>query len=132
MEFRPGHRQTFRSSEKVELKLDGLVLVIEGTHYGRIPGQADEIKLHHAVGIVTYDESSKDYRFLAYKADGKSVDARGEFREGAFIWSFSDPRLGHVRFTIRRTPDGRWSEIGERSADGTRWTKYFEMNLSKL
>jgi hypothetical protein len=28
------------------------------------------------------------------------------------------------------TPDSRWSEIGERSADGgTTWTRFYEMTL---
>jgi hypothetical protein len=32
---------------------------------------------------------------------------------------------------MRRGSNGEWFEIGERSADGTTWGKFFEMTLKK-
>lgn len=131
MEFGPGQRQPFTSREEVQFKLDGVLLVIEGIHHTRFPGQSTDTKIHHAFAAITYDETAKDYRVQAHKADGKSVDARGSFQDGAFIWGFKDPRLGHLRFTIRLNAQGQWHETGERSPDGQSWTQYLEMKLSK-
>ena len=130
MEFAPGQKQPFNSSEQVDLKLDGMLLLIEGIHHVSLPGQPSELKVHHALATITYDAARKDYAVRATKATGESVDARGQFKDGAFIWGFQDPRMGHLRFTIRLA-DGKWQEIGERSADGKTWTKYLEMNLAK-
>jgi hypothetical protein len=131
IEFAPGQRHNFSSSEEVQFKLDGVVLLVEGIHKIRVPNQASEMKIHHALATVTYDESAKNYRFDAHKFDGKSVETRGEFKDGAFIWGFKDPQFGQMRYTIRVNAQGQWSEIGERSSDGAAWTKFFEMTLSK-
>lgn len=131
MEFGPGRRQPFTSREEVQLKLDGVLLLLEGIHHTRIPGQPTDLKIHHAVAAIAYDEAAKDYRVQAHKSDGKSVEARGTVKDGAFIWGFQDPGLGHLRFTIRLNPQGQWHEIGERSPDGKTWTQYLEMRLSK-
>ena len=130
MEYAPGQKQPFNSSEQVELKLDGLLLLIEGIHHVSLPAEKRELKIHHALATITYDAARKDYAVRANKATGESVDARAQFTDGAFIWGFQDPRLGHLRFTIRLA-DGKWQEIGERSVDGRTWTKYLEMNLTK-
>jgi hypothetical protein len=131
VEHAPGQRQNIRSGEEVQFKLDGVVLLIEGIHHMRVPGQSSDMKIHHALATVTYDESAKDYRFRALKSDNQSVDARGQLARGAFVWGFTDPRMGQLRFTIRLTRDGRWEEIGERSADGKTWVQFFEMTLAK-
>lgn len=131
MEFGPGQRQPFTSGEEVQLKLDGVLLLIEGIHSARFPGQTADTKIHHAVAAISYGEATKDYQVQAHKADGKSMAARGEFKDGAFIWGFNDPGLGHLRFTIRLNKQGQWHEIGERSRDGKTWTQYLEMTLSK-
>lgn len=130
MEYAPGRKQPFNSSEQVDLKLDGLLLLIEGIHQVSLSAEKRELKVHHALAMITYDATRKDYVVRASKTTGESVDARGQFKDGAFIWGFQDPRLGHLRFTIRLT-DGKWQEVGERSADGKTWTKYLEMNLTQ-
>ena len=38
---------------------------------------------------------------------------------------------GKVRYTITRTAEGAWFEIGEYSRDGQQWAKFFEMTLTK-
>jgi hypothetical protein len=130
MEFAPGQKQPFKSREEVELKLDGIALLIEGIHHVSVLAENRELKVHHALASISYDTARKDYSIRAIKATGETVDARGQFKDGAFIWGFQDPRMGHMRFTIRLLA-GKWHEIGERSADGKAWTKYLEMNLSK-
>lgn len=40
--------------------------------------------------------------------------------------------MGRVRYTITRTPDGAWREIGEASRDGGEsWHQFFEMELAR-
>jgi len=131
VEFTKGQRHAFRSTERVEMKLDGLFLLIEGIHHTRIPGRDDELKIHHAVATVTFDQHENALRVIAHKLDGKSIEARAAFKAGAFVWGFKDPRLGHLRYTIRLNDARQWFEIGERSADGASWDKFFEMTLSR-
>ena len=95
-----------------------------------LPGNPRGMKVHHALATITYDTDRKDYEVRATKANGEQVDARGRLTDGAFVWGFRDPRLGHLRFTIR-LEDGKWHETGERSADGATWTRYLEMSLTK-
>lgn len=130
MEFAPGNRQSFESTEQVDLKLDGLLLLVEGIHHVNLPGNPQGMKVHHALATITYDPGRRDYQVRATKANGEQVEARGRMTDGAFVWGFHDPRLGHLRFTIR-LKDGKWHETGERSADGSTWTRYIEMNLTK-
>ncbi len=131
VEFAPGQRHAFTSAEHVQLKLDGLLLLIEGIHHTRFPGSTEAIKMHHALATVRYDGDAKAFRMSAYKNDGKSVEPGAEFKDGAFVWGFKDPRLGHLRYTIRLNSSGQWFEEGERSPDGKDWKKFFEMTLSR-
>lgn len=73
-----------------------------------------------------------DNAVTATRLDGATIEARGRVQDGAFVWGFQDPRAGHLRYTIRLSPDQRWTEVGERSSDGVAWTKYFEMTLGKV
>jgi hypothetical protein len=128
----PGQRHTFTSVEEVHLHVDGLVLTVEGIHFARLAEGQRGPKIHHAFATLRYDASRGDYAITATRLDGATIEARGRMQDDAFVWGFQDPRAGHLRYTIRLSPDRRWSEIGERSADGVTWTKYFEMALDKV
>src|SRR3954465_4448796 len=62
MEFAPGQKRTFKGTEVVQSKLDGLLLAIEGLHRGRV-GDKEEVVVHNAFGLVSYDDKAKRYRF---------------------------------------------------------------------
>lgn len=47
------------------------------------------------------------------------------------IPELTPPRGGTIRYTMDLTDAGEWHEIGERSSDGTKWEKFFEMTLRK-
>ena len=106
-------------------------MTIEGIHFARLPGDQRGLKVHHAFATVRYDPARGDYAMTATRLDGATIEARGRVEDGAFVWGFQDPRAGHLRYTIRLSPDGRWTEVGERSQDGVAWTRYFEMTLDK-
>src|SRR5438477_9128613 len=66
MEFAPGQRRTFKGTEVVQRKLDGLLLAIEGLHRGK----GEEVVVHNAFGLVSYDDKAKRYRFQAFTSRG--------------------------------------------------------------
>lgn len=117
-------RHTFTSTETVESRLDGRVLIIEGLHHG----PSGEV-VHHAVAVVSYDASRDGYAFRSYQADGKSDEQEADLVDGAFVWGF-DTERGRVRFTVR--VDGNaWHETGHFSADGESWQPFFQMDLTR-
>src|SRR5438477_10107575 len=66
MEFAPGQRRTFRGTEVVQSKLDGLLLTIEGLHRGQVGGTGEGAVVHQAFALVSYDDKAKRYRCQAY------------------------------------------------------------------
>ena len=122
----PGEPVEFRGSEKVESRLGGRVLIIEGLHQAK---ESDEV-VHHALATVSWDPEAGHYRFRSHLEDGRAGDYTGRLEDGAFIWGFAVPR-GEIRYTIR-IADGHWSEIGEFSADGTQWSQVFGMELDQV
>ncbi|MBL8557369.1 MAG: hypothetical protein JNM47_01500 [Hyphomonadaceae bacterium] len=48
----PGGRQTFRQVERIEMRLSGSVMVIEGRSYAGTP----EALMFNALGVVSYDD----------------------------------------------------------------------------
>jgi hypothetical protein len=127
-ELRPGDRHHFRGSETVESRLGGLVLVVEGVH--RKP-DGDEV-VHHAFGMLTWDDDAELFRFRTQLADGRASDATGRFEDGAFVWAPQAPPGMELRYVIREDENGDWFEIGEVSRDGGEsWKQFFEMRLER-
>jgi hypothetical protein len=114
--------------EKVEGRLGGRVLVIEGI--GREPSAGGDGRVvHHAFGVLSYDAERKQYVFRAF-SEGGMVDAETRLAGGVFTWEMAIPE-GRIRYHIQR--DGEeWLETGEYSLDGTTWRKFFEMRLRRV
>ncbi len=130
MQMGPGEPQRAMSEETVEMRLDGLVLVVEGLHHAKLAdGTAGKV-VHHAFAIASADPAG-GYRFSTFLADGRAADARGNWENGKFVWAPPAPPGRQIRYVIDWTVADRWSEIGEMSTDGTTWTKFFEMNLTR-
>lgn len=125
MQRGPGEPHSFRSLERVESRLDGRVLIIEGIHHAR---DTEEV-VHHALATISYNPTDGSYRFRSHLADGTSDEHTAKLEDGAFVWGFETPR-GQVRFTIR-IKDDEWHEIGEFSPDGESWSTFFQMDLKK-
>lgn len=131
MQTGPGEPQRAVSEETVEMRLDGLVLVVEGLHHAKLAdGSAGKV-VHHALAIASADPAG-GYRFSTFLADGRAADARGNWENGRFVWAPPAPPGRQIRYVIDWTVADRWSEIGEMSTDGTTWTKFFEMNLTRV
>jgi hypothetical protein len=124
----PNRRETFKQTEVVQSKLDGVTLLIEGLGKSK---DGSERVIHNALAIVSYDSQKKSFRFSAYKADGLAIDAEATISQNALVWGFKDQR-GVTRFTIRLTEKGEWNEVGEFNPDGKNWYKFFEMTLQHV
>jgi hypothetical protein len=131
-EFVPGQRRTSPITETVQSKLGGTVLLVEGLGKNRQPGKQEEVVVHHALGIISYDPSAKLYRVKTYLVDGRSVEAEARFIGSSFQWSFKTPQGFSVRYTVKLNEKGEWFETGEMSQDGNSWRQFHEMTLQRL
>lgn len=127
-----GEMKTITVDKNIELKLDGRVLVMEGVGKSKDEYTQEEVVVHHAFGILSYDETSHEYKLRTYLTNGRTADVSLKVLDGErFQWYFDSPP-GKVRYTINvdRTKS-TWKETGEYSADGTVWRKFFDVNLVK-
>ncbi len=134
MQMGPGEPKKSNVIEIITPKLDGLVYLVEGR--GTLPeGEPGAGKVvHDALGILSYDQSTDQYKFRSYVQSGHTTDAWFNLVDtNKFQWGFDIPNYGKMRYTITLDPAAStWNEIGEFSSDGATWVKNFEMNLKKV
>jgi hypothetical protein len=128
----PGQRQTFSMDEVVASKLGGALLAVEGIGKTKPADGSQPRVIHHAFGVLFYDASANRFTMRAYKSNGLFVDVDPKVGDRVVEWSYTDPRLGQVRYTMKLTERGEWHEIGEASRDGSTWSKFFEATLRKV
>ena len=129
MMFGPEEKHTFSQTETVTSKLNGILLAIEGLGTDR-----ESNIIHNAFAVLSFDSANQKFVMRAHKADGAFTEADAIVDDkGNFIWGFSHPYAGELRFTIKQNDKGQWYEIGEVSNDdGNSWFKNFEMLLNKV
>lgn len=123
----PGEPQPFRSSEVVESRLDGRVLIVEGLHHHKDSGEV----VHHALATISWDPGTEKYSFRSHLANGRSGDHEAELVDGKFVWGMEIPNRGRIRYTIE-IEDDRWHEVGEFTGDGEQWHQTFQMDLVRV
>lgn len=128
--FGPNQTHQFNETEKIQYKLDGSILMIEGRGIDKNSSPELQKIIHNAFAIINYDSPNNKYLMRAYKANGQFVDADVEVGENSLVWGFEISQ-GKVRYTIKINEKGQWHEIGEFSRDGENWFKNFEMTLNK-
>jgi hypothetical protein len=106
-----GTRVTLVQTEEVTYKLDGLLLVIEGT------GRDETGKVvFNALAVVSYDPGTSTYRIRAWNA-GQSVETELKVEDKAFEWSFpAGPVTVRNRMTVDK--EGKWAEVSEATHQG--------------
>jgi hypothetical protein len=123
-----GSREESTVQEKLQWKLDGTMILIEGLGKNR-----EGRTVHNALGLLTYDVRTKQYTMRSYLSDGRITEARFEILgKDTFRWSYPFTQGGRtmwIRYTLTFTDGNRWNEVGEYSANEKDWTKFFEMNL---
>lgn len=116
--------------EDIQFKLDGTVLLIEGT--GRNP--VDNTISFNALAILSYSQQTREYKLKSYVMDGNQTDAYFKIvEEFHFEWGFELPTKAKIRYDLVLNPQKKsWLEKGEYSPDGNNWFPFIEMNLTKL
>jgi hypothetical protein len=114
----------FQQTESVQYKLDGLVMTIEGA--GR--NSAGEVAFR-AFATVAYDDASRTYHFRAYN-DGRYLDTPLKVLDRGFEWGYQ-AGPANVKFTMRLTDKGEWSETGEVVVGNAPPRKILEMVVHK-
>jgi hypothetical protein len=102
----PGEPLKFTQAEDVQLKLDGLVMLIEGQSTG-----ADGKPQFLALGTIAYDDATRGYRIRAYNG-GRYLDTELTVQPGGFSWGF-DAGPAKIRNTMQLTAKGEWQETTE-------------------
>jgi hypothetical protein len=122
-----GEKKNSNVSENIQWELDSTLILFEGE------GKKDDGTIaHNALGLLSFNPFNKKYEFNSHLASGLETMANFEviIPNSNFKWWFNDNRGGTIRYTI--TIDGnKWKEEGEYSQDGTKWNKFFEMNLKR-
>ncbi|HEX2060648.1 MAG TPA: DUF1579 family protein [Thermoanaerobaculia bacterium] len=124
----PGEPQRIIQTERVQSKLGGKVLLIEGQ--GR---RADGEIVHDAMAVLTWDDAKKVYRFSTWLFNRPGAETTLEVTgPNAAVWGLDTPQ-GRMRYTMKLTDEGVWHEVGEFSRDGgANWMKFIDMRLSKV
>lgn len=123
----PGDPDTVHQVERVEARLDGVVLLIEGT--GR---SAFGEVVHHAFATLGWDPAAGAYRMTTWLADGTMTEAETTFADGVFTWGFDVPDGPMIRYRIESPEPGVWRETGHVSLDGGgAWLPFFGMTLHR-
>jgi hypothetical protein len=99
----PGH---LTQREDVKLKLDGLVLLIEGRST-----DASGKAVFQALATIAYDDASHTYRIRAYN-DGHYIDTEFVVADDGFSWGFTSGPA-KIQNTMRLTAKGEWQETTE-------------------
>jgi hypothetical protein len=118
MEFAPGQKRTFKGTEIVQSKLDGLLLSVEGLHRGRL-GEKEDVVVHNAFGLLSYDDKARRYRFQAFTSRGNYEEAQAKVSDGQLVWGMKIPQLARSATQSNWTPRGG----GSRSAKFPRTAK---------
>ena len=114
-----------KQTEQVTFKLDGLVLLIEGT--GRDPATG-EAKFR-ALATVAYDDLAGVYHFRAYN-EGNYVDSEMKVVDSGFEWGFK-AGPSQITFIMKLDDKGAWVERGFATVATGQRVPFFEMNVHK-
>lgn len=117
--------------ENIQFKLDGTILLIEGT--GRSTEAGNPI-VFNALAVISYNQYTKQFNMKSHVMDGNSTEAYFKIvGENHFEWGFETPQKAKIRYDIVLNPsDKSWVEKGEYSPDGTTWYPFIEMKLTKV
>jgi hypothetical protein len=120
----PGEPLKLTQTEDVQFKLDGLVLLIEGTGHS-VDGQA----VYHALATISYDDAANAYHFRAYN-DGRYLDTALAVTPNAFDWGFTSGPV-KVNNAMKLSNDGDWLETTEVTMGSAPPRRTVEMKLRR-
>jgi hypothetical protein len=100
----PGTPLLLARSERVQPRLDGLILTLEGAATdptGKI--------VFRAFATISYDDAAHQYRIRFYNDNGHYVDTQLSLLTDGFSWGYSAGQA-HIVNTMHLTPAGEWEE----------------------
>ena len=126
--WRGGDPIEFTQTEEAQLKLDGLLLLIEG----RGDSKPDGKPFLSALAIVSYDDEAGVYRMRAYN-DGRYMEAEWKLAadgKGA-SWGFT---IGAFRTSsvLRINSSGEWTEAHELLIGSAALRKLMEIRVKRV
>jgi hypothetical protein len=120
MMIQDGSKHTFNQYEKIQLKLDGTALLIEGR------GFADGKLIHDAMAVLTYNKEEAHYNLSSFLFTGRQGKFKAEIIGEKLFWYPNE----NIRYIIYLNEKGQWYETGEmRRGEG--WFQFIEMTLNK-
>jgi hypothetical protein len=113
-------------TEEAQYKLDGLLLIIEGTGRNKI----DEKVALQALGIVSYDDEAGTYYMRAYN-DGRYLETDVKLAgDGKGItWGFVSGEI-KTSSVLRINEEGQWTESTEITIGSQPPWKFMELKVS--
>ena len=119
-----GETMKIVQTEDVQYKLQGTVMLIEGT------GRDEQGKIvFNALAVVSFEPATKIYRIRAWN-NGNSVETELKVGKESFEWGFD---MGPVRVVHKMNVDqkGRWSELSEAKTPDGKTVHSIRMLLSR-
>lgn len=126
-----GRRQDCLSSDFAEAKLNGTVILFQGTLKVRMSPGTDPIIVYEGIGILSYDENAQNYRLVHFGSDGSNEAYECKLSGKTLLCERRDRDYSFVHITLGVDDMGRWIERGERSEDGKKWHDTFSTQMSK-
>ena len=120
----PGEALKLTQSEDIQMKMEGLVLLVEGM------GRDSEGKIvFRALATISYDDASSSYRFRAFN-EGRFLDTELKVTSNGFEWGYTAGPL-HVNNVMKLTEKGEWSETTESTYGSAPPRRNMEMTLKR-
>lgn len=123
----PNEPIVLQQSEEAHFKLDGLLLLIEGT--GR--AKSDGAPALNALGIICYDDERSSYRMRAFN-DGRFLETDVVLLEDgkSLRWGFA---LGEIQTAalLRVNDSGEWTEFHELAVGKQPARKFMELRVKR-
>jgi len=123
----PGEPIVLAQTEEARLKLDGLILEIEGI--GR--SKPDNKAVLQALGIISFDDETGTYHMRAFN-DGRFLETDVKLLEDgkSLTWGFA---LGSIRTSslLRINEIGEWTELHEIAIDSQPARKLMELSVQR-
>ena len=113
-------------NEAAEYRLEGLVLMIEGTGRDKTDGKT----VLQALGIISYDDEAGTYHMRAYN-DGRYLETVVKLAEDGrgMMWGF---KLGEIKTSsvLRMGENGDWTERHEITISSQPPRSFMELRVS--
>jgi hypothetical protein len=123
----PGDALELTQTEEVQYKLDGLVLLVEGTGRNKSDGKT----VFRALATGSYDDQTGTYRMRAYN-DGRYMETELKLADNGkgFTWGF---QFGQIKtsYVMNLTEKGEWTEVGEVTMGAQPPRKFVELTVRR-